>query len=445
MSGAAAQVVTVQELCDQVVSCIVLDSSYQHLLQSTSTVCHKDTAQKASCEDDLRSSALVSHALCVSAQSQLFRHIILDPYECPGYPSLWPDTAHKAAACTLERLTSTVTTSPHLLRLIRSISVLAQSKILKRLSTLHFPALNNIRFDFVDTQSRDREAFKLVQDLIALPSIREVEIVRHRGLDLTGFTSLFDTCTSQLASVTFRGFAFPSSVPSSPDHVPTKKRAQVKRLTIVCGQHIEGWLSSPSCPLDFTHLLDVELNHETQSSLSGLLVSARLTIKRLAIFFFRGIVVCAQHILFPLIQLPEVTLQINLSEFPALTWLETDLWAYRTIGTTLPDANRVENLVLKTHISDFDESGKTLFCSPTDAFIAKAPMPALQGVEIRLSGVFNEAGVDGGWFQLSSIRTFFPQLQARGVLTMSDHRGAYSSKGPITRELNAWIVHDPYQ
>jgi hypothetical protein len=123
-----------------------------------------------------------------------------------------------------------------------------------------------------------------------------------------------------------------------------------------------------------------------------------------------------------LTHLPALT-QVNSSDFPALIWLETVRSAYETISLGFKADNRLKTLVL--HIED-NESGSW---SETDAFISDAPMPNLQDVEIRFSGVYTD---DDRWravpmgtkFDLESINLLFPRLHARGLLIVSDSRGS---------------------
>ena len=134
----------------------------------------------------------------------------------------------------------------------------------------------------------------------------------------------------------------------------------------------------------------------------------------------------------------ELASHINLCEFPALTHFETGLSTYKSLSTTLPTVNRLEELTLnvETDVLDegiepewdpiFDEGIETEVepkpdpCAEMDDLIVSASMPALRRVEIRVFGTSN----DTPWFHLGAIKYFFPQLQARGLLAVSDVRGA---------------------
>ncbi|KAJ6576044.1 hypothetical protein DFH09DRAFT_1311494 [Mycena vulgaris] len=95
MTGSVAREVVfrIQELCEHISAQITLQPSPQ---------------------DGLKSAALVCHTLCNSAQPHIFRDIIINP----------------------SHLRDRLQTSPHLLRSIRSLSVLAQSAIHGPLSAI---------------------------------------------------------------------------------------------------------------------------------------------------------------------------------------------------------------------------------------------------------------------------------------------------------------------
>ncbi|KAJ7661046.1 hypothetical protein B0H17DRAFT_1212401 [Mycena rosella] len=339
---------------------------------SLQEVCDEVTyhiAQDASSRNDLNSTALVCQRLCFSAQSHLFRHIILDPYQLPAEYLHTPDSALAAAASAFHHLSAVLTSSPHLLRHIRQLSVLAQHETLVLVSRIHFPFLRTIQLDFCDTLWPDEDALHLARDLIGLPSIREVKVIGGTAPPKL-FPALFETCSRDLHSLAFirlfPGFPFPTiSVPR-----PSRGRPQIKRLKLISAESkgLEDWFISPSCPFDFTNLVELEWNSRHSTPLHQILSSARLGITRLAIL--------SKFIHHP-----------NLSEFPALTCLEIYYSNHESISSLAPD-NCLETIVLRVEVSAFHGrfgshgmAVAAVLLSKADAVVATTAMPALQQVE----------------------------------------------------------------
>ncbi|KAJ6565189.1 hypothetical protein DFH09DRAFT_1157822, partial [Mycena vulgaris] len=231
---------------------------------------------------DMNSLALVSHALCGSAQAQIFRHVILDPHLLYTVN----DSLGRVTGA-LSRLSAILSTSPHLLRYIRWLSIRAASEILTPLSAIRFPVLAKLRLSFFDMKVHDADTFRLTRDLIGLPSMREVQIYTlgrpHKTLTVDHFTLLFETCTRRLDSLTF-DCSFPSNLNDSGVPRPREGVAQIKRLTLYNTNKFEHWAMSPSFPFDFSHLVDDEIESRsgaTNSAVLQFLASARLTITRL--------------------------------------------------------------------------------------------------------------------------------------------------------------------
>ncbi|KAJ6631852.1 hypothetical protein B0H10DRAFT_1975317 [Mycena sp. CBHHK59/15] len=176
MSAATETVFRLQELCDLIVYHIALQSSSQ---------------------DHLKSAALVCQTLCISAQSQIFRHVILDPYR-PDCAHFGEESPTEAVTSVFHRLSAVLTASPHLLRHIRCLSVLARSKILILVSGIRFPLLGTIRFNFRDLLRPGPDLLGRVRDLIGSTSVREVELC---GLHGNFFASPFETSTPHLDSL----------------------------------------------------------------------------------------------------------------------------------------------------------------------------------------------------------------------------------------------------
>lgn len=264
MSNAPDTVFSIRELCDQIALYLALCGS----------------------ADDLKSAALVCHTLCGSAQSQIFRHVILDPYLLPGHHRMNQVAALLAATSRFHRLSRVLTASPHLRQSIRAVSLLGELQILQFVSSRQLTHLQEIRFNFHGTRWAEVDVLRCARDLIALPSIRKVEIrgMYGSGGTLDGLTSLFETCTTQLQSLTFRSCTLLSGHITARAPRPKEGRAQIKSLTIERADEIEGWLTSPSAPFALTRLADVEISIQNSSPLVAALASSRLSIIRLGYF-----------------------------------------------------------------------------------------------------------------------------------------------------------------
>ncbi|KAJ6576050.1 hypothetical protein DFH09DRAFT_1150273 [Mycena vulgaris] len=373
---ATEAVFCIQELCDQIADHIALSTPSQ---------------------DDLKSLALVCQALCISSQSQIFRHVILNPYELPGSDGVGTRTAPELALSAFHRLSAILATSPHLLRSIHHLSVFAKAEVLEPLSNIRFPALRKIRFDFDFLDLLDEGQLHIlhgVRGFIGLPSIHEVELIALGELPLDSFASLFETCSPNLKALTFSDVELPATLPSVSLPRPRERRAQIKKLVLInTTENLGNWFLSPSCPFEFTGLVDVETGRARDPALVQVLTSARLNISRL---FIDG----------------DFDLDIDLSDFPALTCLELYCPTVEVISSLKPD-NCVETVVLHVLINGFG-MGPSL--QETDSSVFDSPMPALQQVEVRIRGPSNPR------FRLDSVEHHFMQLHARGLLIVTDNR-----------------------
>ncbi|KAJ6524868.1 hypothetical protein DFH09DRAFT_1189115 [Mycena vulgaris] len=332
----AQTVFDIQELCDHICDEIALLASYYN---------------------DLRSTALVCHTLSISAQSQIFRHIILEPFKLVPRRAQTLHSAIQSVISASIRLSAILSASPHLLRSAQHLSIIAQSKVLFPLSSIRFPALRKLRFDFSRTAKHDSDAFHLARDFVGLPSI-------------LAFLAIFPR----------------SPLPSARVPRSREERAQIKRLKLVLSDDLDPRLISPQCPFDFSRLVEAK----ESLALLQVLTSARLTITHLALF-------------------GAITSQINLSEFPALTCLELDHSHWQPLHSLGLD-NCLESLVLY-FLSYAFQTDRALL-SEMDTFVANFPMPSLRKVEVRFRGEKSE---------LEAITSYCPRLLARGLLAVTTH------------------------
>ncbi|KAJ6524884.1 hypothetical protein DFH09DRAFT_1189142 [Mycena vulgaris] len=367
----AQTVFDVQELCDHICDEIALfASSY----------------------DDLRSTALVCHTLSISAQSRIFRHIILEPWQLVPRSGQALDSAIRSVISASIRLSAILSASPHLLRSTHHLSIMAHSKVLFPLSSIRFPALRKLRLGLSWTPTSDSDAFNLARAFVGLPSIRDVGLHSLYYPMPEHLTAIFDVSGPHLDSVAFVAIFSRSPLPSARVPRSREERVQIKRLKLVLSDDLDSWLISPQCPFDFSRLVHVVVEAKESLALLQVLTSARLTITHLALF-------------------GAITSQVNLSEFSALTCLELRHSHWQPLHSLRPD-NCLESLVFyfESYASQTDRG----LLSEMDAFVANSPMPSLQEVEVRFDGEKSE---------LEAITSYCPQLLARGLLAVTNHLG----------------------
>ncbi|KAJ7488317.1 hypothetical protein FB451DRAFT_1529602 [Mycena latifolia] len=274
----------------------------------------------------------------------IFRHVELDVYQLPNGFMLFAEPALAAATAALRRLSAILTASLHLLQHIRSLSVLGPSEILEPALSIGFPLLRRLRFNFVDVNRLGINAavFHLTHDCLALPSIREVELV-----------NLF--------------IAVREMFPISPARIPC--RAQIKRLKLLSSEPLEDWIISPLCPVDFSHLVEVEMRGGQNCMLLQVLSSARQSIERLRITGGEPSGVRATNYLICTDASPQS--------------------AYKVISSLKPD-NCVETLVFLIEVYQWEGDGASESLLATDAFVANFSMPALRQVELLVQGPSND-------------------------------------------------------
>jgi hypothetical protein len=130
----------------------------------------------------------------------------------------------------------------------------------------------------------DDEVVRAVQNFIRLPSIRGVHFSRFSaGIDFAHFESLFDGCSPRLDVFILSGSVVrdDSTISLRPAFAATTTRPLIKALKMDDISVQYDWSLSPSCPLDFTHLINFEAT--VYYPLEGLLSSAHLTIARLKV------------------------------------------------------------------------------------------------------------------------------------------------------------------
>ncbi|KAJ7204597.1 hypothetical protein C8J57DRAFT_1259333 [Mycena rebaudengoi] len=361
----ANQVFMIEELCDHITNDISLEDSSQA---------------------DLKSTALVCRTLRYCAQSYLFRHVRLDRD---------PHTQAATAAAS-RRLSTILTESPHLLGAIRQLTILAIPQILEPLISrnIWFPLLQGARLNFWETLMPPDEmhyAFWRASSEISL----------LQGVPFERFTSLFDNCSPNLCTLALRGVyihaqastrTLPIPILDVPPLLVAARRIRITRLALgINSSDVEKWLVSPQCPFDFTHLVDLDMPLRPTSPIPSLMFAARSSITRLRLSFGRR-------------RLPE----LRLSEFPALTCLETNRFTCDVIST-LPPNNSVQRFVLDLEavaIPNAKGVHTDLWFGSTDTLIANSQTLMPLQVALRV----NNAAPD---FDLDSVRECFPLLREK--------------------------------
>ncbi|KAJ6518483.1 hypothetical protein DFH09DRAFT_1427325, partial [Mycena vulgaris] len=148
-------------------------------------------------------------------------------------------------------------------RALRLSGILAASPHLLR---THFQVLRKIGLSFFTRKLPSADVFHFARDLIALPSMREVDIVQltkgqNRGSDV--LATLFERCTRAWEAVIFRKVYAPSGLDNTCAPRPREQCAKIKRLPVDGSDDFEDWLISPSRPFDFTELVEVAVQHDS--------------------------------------------------------------------------------------------------------------------------------------------------------------------------------------
>ncbi|KAJ7493807.1 hypothetical protein FB451DRAFT_1387955 [Mycena latifolia] len=304
MRDATGMVFCLQELCDQISHHIALHSSSLSDLLVEST-------------------ALVCQTLCSSVQSQIFRHVGLDPW----VQNVFHDS-NSALAVATPPLCAFLLFSP------------------LHLTSCATFVISKIRINSYDGPWPDDKIYWL-----------------HRrtgwssGLSLDLFASLFENRPRHMHAFAF-AWVWPTSVlPTQSRLRPSEGRAQIIRLQLRGTARLE---ISSACPVDSTHLIEFETDAtKKQSGLLQVLASARLSITRL-------------HIT------GDFVLLVNLLEYPALMYLELSGAHHEVIASIKPE-NCIETIVLHVNVGLF-ESGLVVsdpFLS-IEAFITNLSLIRLQ-------------------------------------------------------------------
>ncbi|KAJ7445835.1 hypothetical protein FB451DRAFT_1412512 [Mycena latifolia] len=229
---------------------------------------------------DLKNLALVSRAMCPAAQSVLFYDIDLEPriVEKDSMSNL--TTQDFDASCRL--LVAVLTKSPHLVKYIHRLKVTVTPDVLDQLCFVGLTSLRDIEIQFQNFRVDD-SLIEPLQNLFSLPSIRRIELSSHVS------PGLFSECVPHLTGLSF--VCVHTFTPASVS-IPVSRyarRPEIQTLLLAGSAPLDDWLVGPTCPFDFTRLVDVQIEVDIRRSrtmstnLLRLLHTARSTIKRLTI------------------------------------------------------------------------------------------------------------------------------------------------------------------
>ncbi|KAJ7101286.1 hypothetical protein B0H15DRAFT_796120 [Mycena belliarum] len=330
---AARTVLRIQELCDEIADYIFISP------------CSRETLETAT--------LVGSQALRTAAQSRLFHHLVLDPWQDTGGFEDDPKTrgegvlyVHQRAAA-IPRYIAVIAAAPHLARHVRALSVLALPVILRAVVDTSFPLLRILSLDFIDLKpGHDVLALlRLAGECIALPSLRDLALKNIVDrLTFSEFKRLFGGCSAPLRSIALTNIKLRDSPPDAPPSPSSAPRVQLKMLHLTkTSPALIPWLLSPASPFDLAHLTYLEISRVVPA-LSALFARASLTLTRL-------------------------------------------VWRVSVPFDTEPEETRSE--------------GDAMFAA--DAMISAADLPALRAVEVRMC-------------DLAQARQCMPWLAARGLL-----------------------------
>ncbi|KAJ7235510.1 hypothetical protein C8J57DRAFT_1728589 [Mycena rebaudengoi] len=346
--------------------------------------------------DDLKACALSSRNLSYSAQSHLFRDIIL-----------YNTGAHAAAV----RLCSCLTVSPHLIPYIRRLTVRADPDILTSLSMISFSGLNELKLYTNQDTPTDRDAANrvasLVRDLIGLPSLRRVEMINPLA-QFEDLEALFSSPTLAVTDLFFNTVLFMSSA-SGPSTLDRRiQRPAVKSLKLVHSPRLAEWFVHPGCPFDVSRLVDVDLYASMTDNLHEVLTSSGSSLERLKVDADGK---------------PDTAAEISLHLFPALTYLhlttnEESLEKVEAILSQIATPTPIDTVI----VGILETDSETIeILQNLDPVVANLRSP--RRFEIRLEPYADDERFPRDMeMEGRRVKDCFPQIFAKGILCVTHYR-----------------------
>jgi hypothetical protein len=196
----------------------------------------------------LKSCALISQAWVYSAQSHLFSNLYLQHFKETQLEQL------------LDKVHATLHASPHLLRHVRSLDMLAPltlSDPFIAICRLGFTLLHTAVITF-DTTKWSQSVLG-VQELLSLTTLRDVSMkFQFRGPE--DFLPIWERCSAGIEHLALTcSTATPSLFPPLPPH--SSPQSRLVYMEVEADREVLDWLADPMSPFNFSELKALSMNH----------------------------------------------------------------------------------------------------------------------------------------------------------------------------------------
>ncbi|KAJ7455867.1 hypothetical protein FB451DRAFT_1564866 [Mycena latifolia] len=203
---------------------------------------------------DLISCALVAKSWVWRAQRHLYRHLDLTPDDASGCD---------AVEIKFHRLSHTLESAPHLVRLIRRVSVPLDSAVLASLACVPFTHVAELRLECTSypwAAPTPRATVTPLQALLRLPSLRRVLLWGYLE-PIPLLDEYFTGCSrdiEQLRLALDNLDTYPGACALF-DDAPCAPGPKIPLAHLSVPRELEGWMRGPRCPFDFAHLRSLEV------------------------------------------------------------------------------------------------------------------------------------------------------------------------------------------
>jgi hypothetical protein len=381
---------------------------------------------------DLKAWALVSRACTSSAQRYLFREVDVGWDE-----GVDPNGKALRAA---QRLCAILGTSPHLIRLVRDLSL--SLELFVEIASIQFTHVESLILCATLTTPLSRDIVSLAAGLAALPSLHRLELSRITFPDMESLRSLFALRTSPLDRLSLDDVQL-SEPPIDDAGVnldTTQHRILLKEAKLSAfnmNSQDPAWLLHPLCPFDFSALTGLHIDRRITPSLTQLMHSTRSSLHSLTLDI-------GMSALFTLISsgigFYEGTRGFSLLAFPALRVIDFlggfDDGSYAiSLLETVTANNVIEHINIR--ISIFESLNHDSLRRIDDT-ISACPMSALRTVRIVFSRASPWSVPQGDEFIVHTrgLRRLFPKLDTRGCLRLACVLGMRKYPSLITPLVN---------
>ncbi|KAJ7465996.1 hypothetical protein FB451DRAFT_1261553 [Mycena latifolia] len=370
---------------------------------------------------DLRSCALISQAFTSSAQYHLFRAINLGVSHGMG-----TITDADQVLPTARRLCAILSTRPHLIPLIRRLSISFDVEILAQFANVHFTHVETLLFCGTRATCHSGRIVSLAAGLTSLPSVRRLKLWNITFQDMPTLRTLFHLRASPLDLLSLDNIEI--SLPPGPTatELPQTSLAPLTPIDAVGGDMsaprfmVKGielgassplrqdptWLLHPLCPFDFAALTSLDIARNTLPGIVQFMHAASTSLVTLRID--------ARYL----------TPHFRFGSFPALHTLDIfggmdSADATVAVLALLGANNRIEDLYISILV---DWNLDTDSLRRLDATLS-GRMAALRSMHVVLSHTtFSWSAPDAGArfiAQMPMLRTLFPNMDKQGCLRLT--------------------------